>query len=80
MPGHHSKCNLSNLDCNSRLNYFEEVTKKCATLGDELWLRGFVTRFLGELIFTHGQTTVAIEVAEIVLTVVTGKSIWHLPS
>ena len=53
------------------LNYFEEVAKKRATLGDELWLRGFVTHFLGELIFTHGRTTVAIEVAEIALAVVT---------
>ena len=54
-----------------RLNYFEEVAKKCAALGDELWLRGFITRFLGELIFTHGRTTVAIKVVEIALTVVT---------
>ena len=54
-----------------RLNYFEEVAKKHATLGDELWLCGFITRFLGELIFTHGRTTIAIEVAEIVLAVVT---------
>ena len=53
------------------LNYFEEVSKKRAALGDELWLCGFVTRFLGELIFTHGRTTVAIEVAEIALAVVT---------
>ena len=53
------------------LNYFKEVAKKCATLGDELWLRGFVTHFLGELIFTHGQMTVASKVAEIALAVVT---------
>ena len=31
----------------------------------------FVTRFLGELIFSHVQMTVAIEVTEIALTVVT---------
>ena len=54
-----------------RLNYFEEISKKRAALGDELWLRGFVTRFLGELIFNHGRMTVAIEVAEIALAVVT---------
>ena len=54
-----------------RLHYFEEVSKKHTTLGDELWLRGFVIRFLGELIFMHGRTTVAIEVAEIALVVVT---------
>ena len=53
------------------LNYFEEVSKKRAALGDELWLRGFVTRFLGELIFSHGWMTVAIEVADIALAVVT---------
>ena len=54
-----------------RLNYFEEVSKKHAALRDELWLRGFVTRFLGELIFSHGRMTIAIEVAEIALAVVT---------
>ena len=54
-----------------RLNYFKEVTKKRATLGDELRLRGFVTRFLGELVFTHSWTTIVIEVAEISLVVVT---------
>ena len=53
------------------LNYFEEVSKKCTELGDELWLRGFVTLFLGELIFSLGRMTVAIEVAEIALAVVT---------
>ena len=31
----------------------------------------FITRFLGKLIFSHGRMTVAIEVAEIALTVVT---------
>ena len=40
-------------------------------MGDELWLRGFVTRFLGELIFGHGQLAVAIEVAEVALAIVT---------
>ena len=54
-----------------RLNYFEQVSKKHATLGDELWLHGFVTHFLGELIFSHGWMTVAIEVVEIVVAVVT---------
>ena len=54
-----------------RLGYFDEAVEKHAELGDELWLRGFVTRFLGELIFTHGWMTVAIEIAEIVLAVVT---------
>ena len=53
------------------LNYFKEVSKKRAALGDELWLHGFVTSFLGELIFSHGWMTVAIEVAEIALAVVT---------
>ena len=53
------------------LNYFEEVSKKRAALGDELWLRSFVTCFLVELIFSHGWMTVAIEVVEIALTVVT---------
>ena len=42
-----------------------------STLGDDLWLRGFVVRFLGELVFSHGRMTVAIEVAEIALAVVT---------
>ena len=51
--------------------YFDEVAKKCAELGDELWLRGFVTRFLGKLVFSHGRMTVAIEIAEIALAVVT---------
>ena len=45
--------------------------EKRAELGDELWLRGFVTRFLGELVFTHGKVTVAVEIAEIALAVVT---------
>ena len=58
-----------------RLEYFDEAAEKCAELGDELWLRGFVTRFLGELIFNHGWMTVAIKIAEIVLTVVTLT--WH---
>ena len=74
---------LSTVDCKKRLisidgpvpmlrlNYFDEVAKKRIALGDELWLRGFVTRFLGELIFTHGRMTVTIEVAETALTVVT---------
>ena len=53
------------------LNYFEEVSKKRAALGDELWLQGSITRFLGELIFTHGRTTIAIKVVEIALAVVT---------
>ena len=50
--------------------------EKCAELGDKLWLQGFVTCFLGELIFTHGRMTVAIEIAEIALVVVT----WHQSS
>ena len=54
-----------------RLAHFDDVMKKRVELGDELWLRGFVIRFLGELIFTHGRLTVAIEVAEIALAVVT---------
>ena len=53
------------------LVYFDEVAKKRAELGDELWLWGFVTRFLGELIFSHGWMTVVIEVAEIALAMVT---------
>ena len=52
------------------LGYFDETVEKCTVLGDELWLRGFVTRFLGELIFTYGRMIVAIEVAEIALAVV----------
>ena len=74
---------LSIVDCKQRLNYldrptpmlcleyFDQVAKKCATLGDELWLWGFVTCFLGELIFNHDRMTIAIEVAEITLVVVT---------
>ena len=74
---------LSTVDCQQRLvytsgpvpmlclEYFDEAVNKHAELGDELWLQGFVTRFLGELIFSHGQLTVAIEVAEIALTVMT---------
>ena len=54
-----------------RLAYFDETMEKHAKLGDELWLRGFVTCFLGELIFTHDWMTVAIEIAEIALVVVT---------
>ena len=53
------------------LTYFDEVAKKRTELGDELWLQGFVTRFLGELVFSHGRMTVAIEVAEIALAMVT---------
>ena len=53
------------------LGYFDETVEKCTELRDELWLRGFVTRFLGELIFTHGRMTVAIKIAEITLVVVT---------
>ena len=54
-----------------RLEYFEQMISKRATLGDELWLRGFVTCFLGELIFGHGQLAVAVEVTEVALAVVT---------
>ena len=54
-----------------RLTYFDEIVDNRAELGDDLWLRGFVTRFLGELIFTHGRMTVAIENAEIALAVMT---------
>ena len=54
-----------------RLTYFDETVEKCAELGDDLWLRGFVTCFLCKLIFTHGLMTVAIEIAEIALAVVT---------
>ena len=54
-----------------RLAHFDIVMEKRAELGDELWLRGFVTRFLSELIFTHGPMTVVIEIAEIALAVVT---------
>ena len=54
-----------------RLAYFDEIMEKRAELGDELWLWGFVTRFLGELIFTHGRMIVAIEITEIALAVVT---------
>ena len=53
------------------LTYFDEVAKKHAELGDELWFRGFVTCFLGKLVFSHGQMTVAIEVVEIALAIVT---------
>ena len=49
------------------LAYFDQVAKKHA----ELWLRGFVTRFLGELVFNHSWMTVAIEVTEIALAMVT---------
>ena len=54
-----------------RLGYFDETVEKRAELRDELWLRRFVTHFLGELIFTHDRMTVAIEIAEIALAVVT---------
>ena len=53
------------------LRYFDETAKKRAELGDELWLQGFVTRFLGELVFSHGWMIVAIEIAEIALAMVT---------
>ena len=53
------------------LAYFDEAANKRAKLGDELWLRSFVTRFLDELIFSHGWMTVAIEVTEIALTLTT---------
>ena len=53
------------------LGYFDEAVEKRAELGDELWLRSFVTHFLGELIFSYGWMTVTIEVAEITLDVVT---------
>ena len=53
------------------LGYFDETVEKRVELRDELWLQGFVTRFLGELIFTHGRMTVAIEITEIALAVVT---------
>ena len=52
------------------LEYFEQMIQRCATLGDDLWLKGFVTCFLGELIFSHGRLTVATEVAKIALAVV----------
>ena len=54
-----------------RLEYFEQVIQRCTILGDDLWLRGFVTCFLGELIFSHGRLIVAIEVVKITLAVVT---------
>ena len=54
-----------------RLEFFEQVIQRRATLCDDLCLRGFVTCFLGELIFSHGRLIVAIEVAEIALVVVT---------
>ena len=53
------------------LAHFDDVMGKHVELGDELWLQGFVIRFLGELVFTHGRLTVAIEIAEIALAVVT---------
>ena len=53
------------------LGYFDEAVEKRAEIEDELWLWGFVTHFLGELIFSHDWMTVAIEVAEIALAVVT---------
>ena len=59
-----------------RLAYSDEIMEKRAELRDELWLQGFVTRFLGELIFTYGRMTVAIEIAKIALVVVT----WHQSS
>ena len=55
------------------LEYLDQVAWRRAALDDDLWLRGFVTRFLGELIFSHGQMTVGIKVAEIALVVVTGQ-------
>ena len=74
---------LSTVNCQQRLvctngpvpmlhlEYFDEVAEKRAELGDELWLQGFVACFLGKLIFSHGRVIVAIEVAEVALTVVT---------
>ena len=53
------------------LGYFDQVVRERARRGDDLWLWGFVTRFLGELIFSHGRMTVAIELAEIALAGVT---------
>ena len=53
------------------LAYFDEVAKMHAELGYELRLRGFVTRFLGEHVFSHDRMTVAIEVAEIAHAMVT---------
>ena len=53
------------------LGYFDEVFQKRAMLGDDLWLHRFVVRFLGELVFSHGRMTVAIEVVEIALAMVT---------
>ena len=44
---------------------------KCAALRDELWLRGFVTRFLGEFVFSHGRLTVAVEIVEIAVAMAT---------
>ena len=38
-----------------------------------MWLRRFVTHFLGELIFSHGRMIVVIEVAEIAFVVVTSR-------
>ena len=54
-----------------RQEYFDAVMEMRAEFGDKLWLQGFVTRFLGELIFTLGRMTVAIEIAVTVLAVVT---------
>ena len=54
-----------------RLEYFDEVASRRALLGDDMWLRGFVIRFLGELVISLSRMTVAIEVAEIALAVVT---------
>ena len=51
--------------------YFDAVMERRAELGDELWLQGFVTRFLGKLIFTRDRMTVAIKIAKIALAVVT---------
>ena len=50
-----------------RLGYFDEMAQKHAVLGDDLWLCGFAVRFFGELVFSHGRMTVAIEVVEIAL-------------
>ena len=54
-----------------RLEYFDQVAWRRATLGDDMWLWSFIICFLGELIFCHGWMMVAIVVVEIALAVVT---------
>ena len=54
-----------------RFDYFDEVASSRTTLDDDLWLRGFVVRFFGKLVFSHGRMMVVIEVAEISLAMVT---------